>query len=79
MSPLIPSLRRVAPCWLALALAACAQLPASVDALQWEDAWGDRGRQVLARDYRMCEELVEQRRSLMQGCLQTRGWLLSPP
>ena len=55
-------------------LVACAQLPASMKTLTWLDAWGDRGEQVLARDFRMCEELVEQRRSLMEGCMAGRGW-----
>lgn len=57
-----------------LALGACAYLPQSVEALPWTDLWGDRGAQVLARDYAMCEELVEQRRGLLAGCMAARGW-----
>lgn len=60
----------------ALLLAACAPLHVAVAELPWHDQWGDRGRQVLARDHAMCETLVEQRRSLLQSCLQARGWTL---
>ncbi len=59
-----------------LLLYACAQMPVAVAELPWQDQWGDRGRQVLARDHAMCETLVEQRRSLLVGCLQARGWTL---
>jgi hypothetical protein len=59
---------------ITLVLSACAQLLPSVAALPWQDAWGDRGHQVLARDYAMCERLVEQRRSLLAACLHNRGW-----
>jgi hypothetical protein len=31
---------------------------------------------VLARDFAMCEQLVEQRRSLLASCLAARGWSL---
>ncbi len=57
-------------------LLGCAQLHESVAALTWKDQWGNRGPQVLARDYRMCERLVEQRRSLLATCLASRGWTL---
>ncbi|MES2584896.1 MAG: hypothetical protein V4627_19385 [Pseudomonadota bacterium] len=57
-----------------LVLGACASLPASVEALPWKDLWGDRGAQVLARDYAKCEEVVEQRRGLLAGCMAARGW-----
>lgn len=57
-------------------LSACAQMHAAVAELPWQDQWGDRGRQVLARDHAMCETLVEQRRNLLVGCLQARGWTL---
>lgn len=43
--------------------------------LAWKDRWGDRGEQVLARDYAMCATLVEQRRSLLSSCMENRGWL----
>jgi len=59
---------------LALLLSACAQMPQSVKELDWKDRWGDRGEQVLARDYAMCLALVEQRRSLLSSCMDTRGW-----
>ena len=60
----------------ALALAACASMPAAMSELSWQDQWGDRGRQVLVRDYAMCERLVEQRRGLMASCMAARGWTL---
>jgi hypothetical protein len=55
-------------------VAACAQLPQSMAELGWTDRWGDRGEGVLARDYQMCTELVEQRRGLLIGCMEARGW-----
>lgn len=58
------------------ALSACTHLHESVAALPWQDGWGDRGPQVLARDHAMCERLVEQRRALLAGCLASRGWTL---
>ncbi|RFO97763.1 hypothetical protein DIC66_07925 [Rhodoferax lacus] len=61
-------------CLLGLLLAACAQLPAAIKDLNWKDRWGDRGEQVLSRDYAMCQELVEQRRSLLSSCMAARGW-----
>jgi hypothetical protein len=59
-----------------LALCACASVPAAVQALDWRDAWGDRGQQVLARDYVWCVEAVENRRSLLGACMAARGWRL---
>ena len=59
-----------------LLLSSCAHMHESVAALSWQDHWGDRGRQVLARDYAMCERLVEQRRSQLTDCLAGRGWKL---
>lgn len=61
---------------ITLVLSGCAQLQPSVAGLPWQDAWGDRGRQVLARDYAMCERLVEQRRSQLAACMRNRGWHL---
>lgn len=55
-------------------LSACAQLPLAIKELDWKDRWGDRGEQVLARDYAMCQQLVEQRRSLLSACMEARGW-----
>jgi hypothetical protein len=57
-----------------LTLCGCAQMPDSMAALQWTDAWGDRGWQVMHRDYAMCVELVEQHRSQLSGCMASRGW-----
>ena len=59
-----------------LLLIACAQLHPAVAALQWQDQWGERGRQVLARDHAMCERLVEHRRSQLGACLAARRWSL---
>ena len=53
---------------------ACAQFPQSMADLGWTDNRGNRGEGVLARDYQMCTELVEQRRSLMAGCMESSGW-----
>jgi len=58
-------------------LAACAQLPQSMADQGWTDLWGDRGTVVLARDYAMCSDLVEQRRSLLAGCMENRGWKIN--
>lgn len=59
---------------ICVSVIACAQLPKSMADLGWTDNLGDRGEGVLARDYQMCTELVEQRRSLMAGCMASRGW-----
>jgi len=53
----------------ALLLTACAPLHPAIAALPWQDQWGDRGAQVLARDHAMCGELVEQRRGQLPDCL----------
>ncbi len=67
-------IRPFAAVGIAIVLSACAQLHESTAALHWQDAWGDRGRQVLARDHAMCQRLVEHRRSLLANCLASRGW-----
>ena len=67
--------RLLAPVAMLLALSGCAPYARILRGfLQWQDPWGDRGKQVLVRDYAMCEALVEQRRSLLDGCLAARGW-----
>jgi hypothetical protein len=63
--------------FLTLLLCSCAQLPQSMKELDWKDAWGDRGEQVLARDYEMCEQVVEQHRGLLSACMANRGWTWS--
>lgn len=64
-------------CTIAVAgIAACAQLPMGVTGLPWQDNWGDRGQGVLGRDYEMCKRLVEQRSSLLEGCMTARGWTI---
>jgi hypothetical protein len=65
---------RTLTCSALLGLVACAQLPKQVEELNWQDLYGERGAQVLARDYVMCTELTEQRRSLLGGCMAARGW-----
>lgn len=67
-------IRRLLLCSAAAMLAACAQLPPSIATLDWQDLWGDRGAGVLARDYAMCTELVEQKRGLLGSCMAARGW-----
>ena len=57
-----------------LALSDCAQMPEPMANIGWVDHRGDRGQGVLARDYLMCAELIEQRRSLMAGCMAPLGW-----
>ena len=63
---------------LGVALAACASLPPSFAELAWADQWGDRGRGVLERDFVMCSDLVESRRSQLPSCMSARGWSLGP-
>ena len=66
--------RRLPVCFACFSLSACAYMPKSVADLPWVDLWGERGAQVLVRDYAMCESLVEQRRGLLSGCMLERGW-----
>ena len=68
------SLLRLSVTCLFASLSACAQLPPGMAQLEWVDLYGDRGSQVLTRDYVMCTELIEQRRSLLEGCMANRGW-----
>jgi hypothetical protein len=63
---------------LGVALAACAALPPSFAELTWADQWGDRGHGVLERDFVMCSDLVESRRSQLSSCMSARGWSLGP-
>ena len=63
--------------FMSLAMSGCASIPASMQELPWQDAWGDRGVQVRDRDWIMCAELTESRRSLLAGCMAQRGWVLS--
>lgn len=46
---------------LACAPGGCAHLHESVAVLPWKDHWGERGVQLMARDYAMYENLVKQR------------------
>ncbi|WP_395668129.1 hypothetical protein [Rhodoferax sp.] len=60
-----------------LLLAGCAQIPQAYAELPWKDMRGDRGSQVMARDFEMCERLVEAR-SQLKGCMASQGWELLP-
>jgi hypothetical protein len=62
---------------IAMGLPGCTTAP-HIGQSQFEDAWGDRGAQVFARDVAWCAEAVESRRSLWSGCMQQRGWLSRP-
>jgi hypothetical protein len=64
--------------WTALGLGACTAAP-HVDHVNYDDAWGDRGAQVFARDTDWCIQAVESRRSLLAGCLHQRGWVAQLP
>jgi len=59
----------------ALLLDGCFQMPRAYAELQWKDMRGDRGEQVLVRDFEMCEKLVELR-SQLKGCMSSLGWEL---
>ena len=62
---------------LALLLTACASLPESFSELKWQDLRGDRGLQVMRRDFAWCSDAVETRRSLHEQCMIERGWALA--
>jgi hypothetical protein len=66
------------PAVLACILSACSHMPQSAKDLSWDDHLGDRGRGVLERDYAMCSDLVESRRSSLAGCMLGRGWSVAP-
>ena len=67
----------MAALWAAVTLAGCASAP-HVGRHTFQDAWGDRGPQVFARDLEWCVIAVESRRSLLAGCMENRGWLDKP-
>jgi hypothetical protein len=56
-------------------LMACAGLPESMSQLSWQDQRGDRGTQVKQRDLAWCVASVETRRSLLESCMNERGWI----
>ncbi len=62
---------------LALFLTACASLHESFAEIKWQDLRGDRGQQVMKRDFTWCSDAVETRRSLHEQCMIERGWALS--
>ncbi len=68
---------RVAFASLLLLLAGCASTAAQRHGF-WTDAQGDRGAGVFSRDYEVCEDLVESRRSLIESCMNARGWKMQP-
>lgn len=57
------------PVWVA-----CTGSP-HISQAAFDDAWGDRGAQVYARDVAWCVAATESRRSLVAGCLLKRGWV----
>lgn len=57
------------PVWVA-----CTVAP-HISQAAFDDAWGDRGAQVYARDVAWCVSAAESRRSLVEGCLRNRGWI----
>lgn len=68
-------LLRVGLCCVAAAvLVACTASP-HIEHAAFDDAWGDRGAQVHARDLAWCVAAAESRRSLVAGCMRHRGWV----
>jgi hypothetical protein len=61
----------------ALLVTACTSLPESFSSLEWQDLRGDRGSQVMHRDFAWCAEAIETRRSLHAQCMSERGWALA--
>lgn len=59
------------------ALVACTATP-HVPKSDFNDAWGDRGDQVFARDALWCSEAIESRRSHWNRCMRERGWRSQP-
>lgn len=66
----------IAPIALSL-LTACVSMPESFSQLKWQDQRGDRGLQVMQRDFVWCADAVETRRSLQEQCMSERGWALA--
>jgi hypothetical protein len=64
-------------CGISLLLVSCASMPQAYAELPWKDMRGDRGDQVMARDFEMCEKLAEQR-SQLKGCMASQGWEILP-
>lgn len=62
---------------LAFLLTACTSLPESFSELKWQDQRGDRGLQVMKRDFTWCSYAIETRRSLHEQCMRERGWALA--
>jgi hypothetical protein len=58
-------------------LSACTSVP-HVPQHHFNDAWGDRGEQIFARDAAWCAEAVESRRSHWSVCMRGRGWQSGP-
>lgn len=56
-----------------LLLSGCAQMPQAYAELPWKDMRGERGEQVMYRDFEMCERMSEQR-SQLKGCMASQGW-----
>lgn len=52
-------------------------MPQAYAELTWKDMRGDRGEQVMYRDFEMYERLAE-KRSLLKGCMASQGWEVFP-
>jgi hypothetical protein len=55
-------------------LVACTATP-HIGHSAYDDAWGERGPDVHARDLAWCLAAAESRRSLVGGCMFNRGWV----
>lgn len=64
------------PAYVAAALifGACTSLHSALRDFRWDDQWGSRGEGVAQRDLPACVEAVETRRSMVQACMEARGW-----
>ncbi len=58
----------------ALIFGACTSLHSALRDIRWDDQWGSRGEGVAQRDLAACVEAVETRRSIVEACMETRGW-----
>ena len=64
-------------CIAVVLLSGCAQMPQAYAELPWKDLRGERGEQVMYRDFEMCERLAE-KRSLLKDCMASQGWEVLP-
>lgn len=62
---------------IAMLLNACTSMPQSYSQISWQDLRGERGLQVMKRDFTYCSDAIETRRSLHELCMSERGWALA--